>query len=920
MAILRHSWAVLAAVILAAPALGAGGTPGIIIGGSNNGYYTVTTANPGGFVNSPPPAYDDNLIGAGTFNLITDYQAASFASGPTANAPPPTPYVSVYSSGIMAGGGESGYNLPGQGGEGVITGGNFIGQAMNPLPVPLNPMEPCPPYPPTPPTPSPPGWAVPINFLCNDYYPTWSDTTDSFVGAGGLNQILSSSRSAIVGGSGSSVIHQELDIPWMPICGNDAIDHYALVTTPPDQFKELPCSAPVPLGCPIAYGAPCNRVPCGPGVVACSTQGCLGVTLQPCYPDDQATQPETCVDDGALAYVANPSVGILPENLPLTQSQYNYPQNNAQNGKWYPYPIAPAPLTAGEASFPADPNYLPNAPAHNQNLPLTYRSPGRTETSKCDKMPFIYVHRMAADSLVGGGQDHIITDPGSGIWSGLHGFVNGSASAILGGLNNIVQWENQDPGPLHYDDLCNGLPGTRATAALTVLNNAVISGGQTNFDKRSNTFVGGGSSNAIQYYENSSILGGFGNMLGGTPVPFPAGHPAAPDCPGAQYVSVQDGFIGAGFGNGMNGQGQWQSGHGAIGGGTSNMVFGFNSFSAIVGGIRNTAASTAFVGGGINNSAVAGAVGGGSTNLATGGAVAGGTMNVVYTAPNVRTLTNNAVLGGTGSHTDGQDDFLGGGMNDNQAHGESSGVLGGVRNAAYGDRSFVVGGTAGLALGAMAGILGGNVTQAGAWTGVGGGAMNLATGTASGIMGGSDNVASAGRTLPSEGSAYVGGGTGSTVSAADSAVAGGGGALADNPGEIAYGSGTFGDLRGGAQSVDLVVQGKTPGAAPAPLLLPGGQVIKVPLNSAWSVSGMAVARDVYGNSHGWSFSGAIKNRNGVVSMTGVPGVTTVRTDVAALMWTVSLNADSNTGALTLTGSATAPARFVAQIQLVQVRS
>lgn len=958
-------------LVLAVPALA---SPGMDLAGSGNNITAVST---------------NSVIGAGESNIIQTGRPDCL-TGPPGTAWPQFPVVWSYGSllanqyqfehpacmqdcgplesGIIAGGGLQGQWTPDHGGNAILC-------STQEFMTPLNPPTVCPPFPPTDPRgpeatwpkrswpaypPSPPatetpwsvpsGWQEPLDFgyyapytfLCNSYIHDNWQPHGSWIGAGVLNQIRGTNNSAILAGDGSSIIHEEIDIPWMPICQTNT----ALFSGAPPPVPD--CNHGVNTDFGVPDGGCNDRQTVSPVPTPTPPYAAAG---KPAYQPYQGTcTPATydgrkhttfgeqngmpwwyCVggNNGSVCNGDDPNqVGPHPDdstesdtntvNLPdcyeaPRRAQIYDANGNLANGDdlplaapWFVGDVPPPGQDSHNPEQPGDnyhwtvdgltatiPDYQYVEPAHDKALPYMFVTDKGATAGTCNA-GVIHTYRMAKNDLIGAGTDHLITDPGSGIWTGFHNFVNATNSGIGAGLNNQLLWEYQDP-VLHK--------------TLHLLHDSAVGAGKQNQVNRPNSFVGAGTGNSAGSWGNSTIFAGVGNNFG---ISVPCG-----ELPAHTYGEISTGFIGAGTGNIMRygGCSITPGVDRGIAGGFGNSATGTTTHGAIVGGINGAVGADSFVGGGRSNGAAAGgSVGGGAMNGAGGdGGVAGGQMNFVSSPANPR--WHGAVLGGVSDYTVALDAYVGGGYGENGVQSFASGVLGGSANLVQAQVSHIFGGIGGVVTGTgYSVILGGNSTRAQFESGVGGGMQDRAMGDRGAIIGGlRNNINGKAMGKPNANDAFIGGGTYNVAGANQSAIPGGSGAQTTNQAEYAFSSVAVGGQPGSAQASDYVIRAQvfTPGRTP--LTLDQGVPLVVPEGAAWGFHGTIVARDTYGNTHAWNVQGALKRYAGFTSLLGPAKVVTTSTDAAAVTWAITVGTNTSDHSLEVDAFASGNVRFVGHI-------
>lgn len=349
------------------------------------------------------------------------------------------------------------------------------------------------------------------------------------------------------------------------------------------------------------------------------------------------------------------------------------------------------------------------------------------------------------------------------------------------------------------------------------------------------------------------------------------------------------------------------SGHGTVGGGSTNTISATGSYNTIGGGSTNSetgGADRATIAGGSTNSCTANgcSIGGGFTNSIADqfGTVSGGNTNSCASGSGYCTISggsNNAVSG-SGSHSS----ILAGSTNSIDATGGTPNyatVAGGFTNKAQNAGATCIGGL-----------------------------TNTASGLRSAILGGQTNVASGAESL-------VLGGSGNTAAGANSSVLGGIGSVANGDYSTATGfyavtstnmdgwhchaSGRF-TAAGDAQTCVTTGRIQTTSATAGTIVSAGTQW-EILDNTSWSFTVRVVGRTAAGQSAGYLFQGLIERGSGVATTAfvgGTPTATVLGEDNAA--WDAIAVASTSTGTLRInvTGAAATTVNWVATLEVTSV--
>ena len=408
-------------------------------------------------------------------------------------------------------------------------------------------------------------------------------------------------------------------------------------------------------------------------------------------------------------------------------------------------------------------------------------------------------------------------------------------------------------------------------------------------------------------------------------------------------------LIGGFGGNVVTGTGSVIAGGGKLGGfndilGNDDTISG--GYSNRIGGLFPT--RTSVIGGGNNHhidfDGIANTIGGGETNTIDAyvrfGTIGGGSRNLIRATASAGTIAggeqntngvaHGAIGGGWRNTVDGAVGTLAGGeLNRIQNGAGHSTIGGGVTNRIESDAAFAtVSGGATNRIGinsAFAVISGGGNNVVGTTspeTTISGGQRNaIEANTAVATIGGGGTN----RVLTTAVGATISGGAENVVTtpAPFATIPGGARAMARSYGQLAYASGSFSSI-GDAQAGIYVVRNTTStntasGGITTDLYLDGvSRRIRVPVDSAWTFEISIAARDGGTSSAAYLARGSIENNAGATSFAGVPVIDTLNEDVAARG--VQLLADNANDALVVrvTGSITAPVRWVATVRTTEV--
>lgn len=240
-------------------------------------------------------------------------------------------------------------------------------------------------------------------------------------------------------------------------------------------------------------------------------------------------------------------------------------------------------------------------------------------------------------------------------------------------------------------------------------------------------------------------------------------------------------------------------------------------------------------------------------------------------------------------------------------------------NTPGGSRCTIAGGSDNSISGAVSRVTiggGGGNSATGSQATVSGGYQNTASGQQSSVIGGTGNVASGI-------GASVLGGANSTASGSYSAAQGVW-ASASNYGEYAQASGRFA-AAGDAQTSVLTLRRTSINTVPVSLRPDGGTTfLVVPDNTTWAFSALVVARrtDAAGESAAYRVEGVVSRDAGAgtIAFIGTPTVTTIAEADAA--WDVTVTVNTTQGALEINGvgAAAKNIRWVARMEVAQVKS
>ncbi len=491
-------------------------------------------------------------------------------------------------------------------------------------------------------------------------------------------------------------------------------------------------------------------------------------------------------------------------------------------------------------------------------------------------------NRVTANfGTVGGGRSNIVSGGEATVGGGNENAARAAAATVGGGTRNNAAGQVSTIGG-GANNAANG-------------NFATIGGGAENFVSGNHGVVSGGAGNAVNS-EGGTVGGGSANSVRG-----------------------KDATVSGGSNNTASGEGATISGgsritvtapYGSAGGGKNNTVKG--EAATVAGGEDNTASKRwATVGGGFKNTAGGedATVSGGRSNVASGthATVGGGYINSAITP-------GATVGGGTGNAANGNFATVGGGA-ENFVSGDYGVVSGGAGNIVNSEGATVGGGNNNIVNGRWATVAGGQYNDAsGEDAAIGGGHQNFASGKSATIAGGDNNTASALE-------ATVGGGGGNEATALGATVPGGLKARADDFGQFAYASGSFGQNIGTAQFSLYVLRREVPASESGnwkELFLDGSsERVTVPISHTLMFDILIVARDSYGTSMGWTIWGAIGNTNGTTQFLAQP---TTAAFGSVSGWEVEAVADDTNDALTIhvKGLSDGAVRWVAVVRTAEV--
>lgn len=240
-------------------------------------------------------------------------------------------------------------------------------------------------------------------------------------------------------------------------------------------------------------------------------------------------------------------------------------------------------------------------------------------------------------------------------------------------------------------------------------------------------------------------------------------------------------------------------------------------------------------------------------------------------------------------------------------------------NTPGGSRCTIAGGSDNSISGAVSRATiggGGGNSVTGSQATVSGGFQNTASGQQAAVIGGTGNVASGV-------GASVLGGANSTASGNYSAALGVW-ASAANYGEYAQSSGRFA-AAGDAQTSVLTLRRTSINTVPVAMRPDGGSTfLVVPDNTTWAFSALVVARrtDAAGESAAYRVEGVVSRDAGAgtIAFIGTPAVTPIGEADAA--WSVTVTVNTTQGALEINGVGAADKniRWVARLEISQVKS